>query len=579
MAARLTAYIVVAIVTITLVAGLIVGAQRDDRTGPVDLIIVNGRVHQGGGATGVAEAVAIRGNQILDVGSNREIQRLRRKDTRVVDARGGSVLPGFNDAHAHFVSGGLALEQANLLDAATLAEIERAIVDFAAAHPESPWVLGRGWYYQPFPGGLPTRELLDRLVPDRPARMVAYDGHTDWVNSKALELAGITRTTPDPPNGEIVRNPRTGEPTGVLKEAARHLVRAVVPEVTVDDQRRALAAATAEAHAHGVTSVHNAHGRAGDLELLREARAMGELKVRVYHALSLDVPPGEEALIELELLRERFPDDPLLKAGVVKLMVDGVIESHTAAMLEPYADRPATAGEPMADADALDDLVARLDAAGWQVMIHAIGDRGVRMALDAFEHAAKVNPAPERGRRHRIEHIETIDPADVPRFAELGVIASMQPFHANPAPNQIDVWAAAIGPERAARGWAYRRIVEAGGTVVFGSDWPVVDIDPRLGLNMAVNRTTPQGKPEGGWHADERLPLASAVDAYTSAGAFASFDEHRKGRIEPGMLADIVVMSADIFGQPSARLLEAVVVFTIFDGKVVYERPAPAETN
>lgn len=579
MATRLTGYIVVAIVAATLVAGLIVGAQRDDRTGPADLIILNGKVFQSGGAERPAEAVAIRGNQILDVGSNREIQRLRRKQTRVIDARGGTVLPGFNDAHVHFVSGGHALEQLDLLDAATLDDIERRIAAFASAHPDRPWVLGRGWYYQPFPGGLPTRQLLDRLVPDRPARLVAYDGHTDWVNSKALELAGITRTTPDPPNGEIVRDPRTGEPTGVLKEAARQLLRDVLPAVTADDERRALETATAEAHARGVTSVHNAHGRGADLDLLDEVRDTGGLEVRVYQALSLGPSPSEEELAELDAVRARFPDDPLLKTGAVKLMVDGVVESNTAAMLAPYADRPETSGEPMVAQDALNDLVARLDAGGWQVMIHAIGDRAVSMALDAFEHAIAVNPEPEGGRRHRIEHVETLDPADIPRFAKLGVIASMQPFHANPHPNQIGAWEAAVGPERAARGWAYGSIVDAGGSVIFGSDWPVAGLDPRLGVHMAVTRNTPEGEPEGGWHADERLPLAAALEAYTSAAAYASFDEQRKGQIVPGMLADIVVLSDDIFSLPSSRLLEAVVVFTIFDGKVVYERDVAAETD
>jgi predicted amidohydrolase YtcJ len=572
MAARLTAYLVVAIVTATVIAGLIVGAQRDEADGPVDLIVVNGRVFTADGRGTVAEALAVRGNQVLAVGSNREIKRLRRRATRVIDAHGGTVLPGFNDAHVHLLGGGLALEKVDLLDATTLPEIERKIREFAAANPDRPWVLGRGWYYQPFPGGLPTRQLLDALVPDRPAHMVAYDGHTAWVNSKALALAGITRRTPNPPNGVIVKDPRTGEPTGVLKEAAQRLIEKVLPEPTRADRLRALRAAVGAAHRAGVTSVQNASGSAQEFELYDELRRAGELKLRVYSAISAGGPVDEMRAAELDAIRARYADDVLFKTGAVKLMIDGVIEAHTAAMLAPYANRPATAGTPMMTPEELDRTVALLDARGWQIMIHAIGDRGIRLALDAYERAARVNAPPARGRRHRIEHIETIDPADIPRFGRLGVIASMQPFHGSPSDNQIAVWTANIGPERASRGWAYRSIAEAGGRLAFGSDWPVVTLDPRFGLHMAVTRTTPAGTPAGGWFAAEALPLARALEAYTSGAAFASFDEHRKGTLAPGMLADIVILSADLFSLPPARLLDAVVTMTIFDGKVVYER-------
>lgn len=572
MAARLTAYLVVAIVTATVIAGLIVGAQRDEADGPVDLIVVNGRVFTADGRGTMAEALAVRGNQVLAVGSNREIKRLRRRATRVVDAHGGTVLPGFNDAHLHLLGGGLALDRVDLLGATTLPEIERKIREFAAANPDRPWVLGRGWYYQPFPGGLPTRQLLDALVPDRPAHMVAYDGHTAWVNSKALALAGITRRTPNPPNGVIVKDPRTGEPTGVLKEAAQRLVEKVLPEPTRADRLRALRAAVGAAHRAGVTSVQNASGSAQEFELYDELRRAGELKLRIYSALSAGGPVDEMRAAELDAIRARYPDDVLFKTGAVKLMIDGVIEAHTAAMLAPYANRPAAAGAPMMTPEELDRTVALLDARGWQIMIHAIGDRGIRLALDAYERAARVNPPPARGRRHRIEHIETVDPADLPRFGRLGVIASMQPFHGSPSENQIAVWTANIGPERASRGWAYRSIAEAGGRLAFGSDWPVVRLDPRFGLHMAVTRTTPSGTPDGGWFATEALPLARALEAYTSGAAFASFDEHRKGTLAPGMLADIVIFSADLFSLPPGRLLDAVVTATIFDGKVVYER-------
>jgi hypothetical protein len=574
MAARVTAFVVFLIVAASVVAGLIVGAQRDDVDGPVDLLILNGKVFTADAAGTVAEALAIQGSKILRVGPEREIKRLRRRQTTVIDARGGTVLPGFNDAHVHLFSGGLALDKVNLLDATTLAQIEQRIVAFAEAHPERRWVQGRGWYYEPFPGGLPTRDILDRLVPDRPAHMVAYDGHTAWVNSKALELAGIIARTPSPKNGEIVRDPRTGEPTGVLKEAAMGLVSKVLPEATPADRVRALRAAIREAHRVGVTSVQNAGGSTADFELFDEVRRSGDLRLRIYAALSAGAGLDAAALDELDAVWRRFPDDPLLKAGAIKLMVDGVVEGHTAAMLAPYANRPRVSGTPMMTAEDLTRVVALLDARGWQVMTHAIGDRGIRMVLDAYEHAARANPGPARGRRHRIEHIETTDPADVPRFGALGVVASMQPFHANPSPNQINVWMANIGPERSSRGWVYRSIQDGGGHLAFGSDWPVVNLDPRLGLHMAVTRTTPEGTPPGGWFPDQKMPLSRALKAYTSDAAWASFDENRKGILAPGMLADIVILSTNVLGASPATLLRADVATTIFDGKIVYSREA-----
>lgn len=576
MASRLTTFIIVLIVTGTLVAGLIVGAQRDEENGPVDLIITNGRVYTAQDGA-FAEAVAVRGNKILRVGTNRAIKRMRRPQTVTVDAHGATVLPGFNDSHSHLLSGGLSLAHLDLLGATTFEQMQTAIRDYAAAHPDRPWIRGRGWYYEPFPGGLPTRQQLDALVPDRPAYFTAYDGHTGWANSRALEAAGITRTTRNPPNGTIVRDPRTGEPTGVLKEAAMGLVRKALPEVTREDQLTALRRAIDLAHTQGVTSVQNAGGAVDDFALYDELRTLGELDLRVYNALSASPGLSETDLARFEAARTAHPDDPVLKAGAVKLMLDGVVESHTAAVLAPYANR-ATTGQLNFTQAELDRLVATLDLRGWQVMIHAIGDRGVRSALDAFAHAAKANPPPARGRRHRIEHIETIDPADVSRFAALGVAASQQPFHGSPDPNQIDVWKANLGEPRASRSWVYHSFLTSGARVAFGSDWPVVPMDPRLGLHVATTRTSPNGVPGGGWIPEERITLAQAVDAYTSAGAWASFDEHRKGTLAPGMLADIVVLTSDIFA-PGARLLDTQVALTVFDGRVVFDREQAGKTD
>ncbi|MGH7504758.1 MAG: amidohydrolase, partial [Longimicrobiales bacterium] len=382
MAARLTAYLVSIIVGLTFIAGLMVGAQRDNQ-GPVDLIIVNGNVYTADGEGTMAEAVAIQGNKILLVGSNREVQRLRRAQTVVVDAKGGAVLPGFNDAHAHMISGGLGLEQIQLGDARTLPAIETAIREWLSENADSEWVVGRGWYYEPFPEGLPTRQILDALVPDRPAFLTAYDGHTAWANSAALKLARITRRTPNPADGTIVKDPRTGEPTGVLKEAAMGLVQTLIPPPTQDERATALRAAIDEAHRRGVTSIQSAGDTRQDLELYDRLRRDSELDVRVYAAIRGGTEITPEDLDELDELRAKYPDDPLLKTGAIKLMADGVIETHTAAMLAPYANSPKTRGEPRIDPDTLNRMVRLFDERGWQVMIHAIGDRAIRMALDA----------------------------------------------------------------------------------------------------------------------------------------------------------------------------------------------------
>ncbi len=575
MASRLATIIVAVIVSATLVAGLIVRAQRDDE-GPVDLIVFNGRVFTGDDSGAFQEAIAVRGNRILRVGSNREIKRLRRAQTTVVDAHGGAVVPGFNDSHMHFLSGSLGLDEINLLDAKTLEDIQATIRTYAEAHPDREWVLGRGWFYAPFPGGLPTRQLLDALVPDRPAYITCYDGHTAWANTKALKLAGITRRTKNPKNGIIVKDPRTGEPTGVLKESAQDLMNAALPQPTREDKLQGLRNAIHLAHRYGLTSIQNASGNAEELELYDEIRRAGDLDLRVYSALSIEPGFSVADADAFDALWRRFPDDPLLKTGAVKLMADGVIEAHTAAMLAPYANK-ATSGNANYSVAELNRIVQWMDGRGWQIMIHAIGDKGVRMALDAFEQASTANAAPARGRRHRIEHIETIDPADVPRFGRLGVIAAQQPLHATPSPNQINVWAANIGPDRASRAWVWRSIAETGGAIAFGSDWPVVTMDPRQGLHMAVTRTTPDALPEGGWLPEQRLTLPAALTAYTRGAAFASFDEQRKGTFAAGMLADIVILSSDVFETPD-RALDTTVQTTIFDGRIVFSRDAALTT-
>jgi predicted amidohydrolase YtcJ len=554
------------VVVLALVAGCSGASRPAEPNSPADLVVINGRVYPGGGAA-FAQAVAVSGNQVVLVGTTEQVKALAGAKTTVVDARGAAVMPGFDDSHLHVISGGLTLQQALLGDATSIETLKTVIREFAAAHPDKPWVLGRGWTYTAVPGGLPNRQQLDEVVPDRPALMTCFDGHTTWVNTKALQLAGITKATRSPEGGEIVKDPKTGEPTGVFKEHAQGLVRKLVPAWTEGDQLDAVRAAVKTAHAFGVTSVQNAGDSAVEMALFDRLRRSGELRLRIYSAMDIDPGLTEAAADKLDQLWKQYGDDPILKTGAVKMFIDGVIDSHTAVMLKPYTNKPIN-GTPLWKAAEFQRVITMLDKRGWQVWVHAIGDGGVRMTLDAYEHAAAVNPAPARGRRHRIEHAETVDAADIPRFAKLNVIASQQPYHGTP--DLLGSWLPNIGPERASRGWAYGSIRAAGGHIAFGSDWGVVSMDPRIGIHTALNRTSLDGRPAGGWLPEQKLPLTAVIDAYTSGAAYASFDEGRKGTLAPGMLADIVVMSTDIFANPPERLLDAKVETTIFDGKVVY---------
>lgn len=573
MAGRLTTYLVVGIVAATLIAGLIVGAQRDDNEGPVDLIVHNAKIYTADGSGSMAEAVAIRGNQILRVGSNREINRLRRPQTMVVDADGAAVVPGFNDAHVHFIDGGLRLSWINLDEATTLEEIEQRIAAWADENPDRPWILGRGWKTDALEGTPATRQVLDAIVKDRPIQLLSADGRSAWLNSRALQLARITRRTPNPKNGVIVRDARTGEPTGLLTDRAMLLATTAVPPAGREQRERALRTAITAAHRSGVTSVQDMGVERGDLALYDDVRRAGDLDVRVYAAPALGPGKVESEIEQLEAIRKQYPDDPLFKTGALTMTLDGVLSSHTAALLEPYEDKPG-AGDTSIEPDALNRTVRLLDAAGWQIMIDAAGDRAIRMALDAYAHAVRSNPSPQRDRRHRVEHVEIPDATDIARFKTIGVIASMQPFHGTPEPARAEEWSASVGAERVLRAWALRSLSTSGARLVFGSDWPAAPLVPMLAVHTAVTRTTADGVPAEGWHAAERIPLKAAIDAYTSAAAYASFDEQRKGSIKPGMLADLAVLTSDVFSARSPELASTGVAMTIFDGRIVYQRGA-----
>ena len=553
MAARLAAYLVAAIVASTVIAGLIVGAQRDENAGPVDLIVHNAKVYAADDLGTMAEAIAIRGNKILKVGTGREVMRYRRPQTTVIDAKGAAVLPGFDDAHASLVAGGLARDAVQLFGAATLDEIRTRIESWVASRPDAPWILGVGWSIDSV--AEPTRAQLDAISSDRPIRLLSQDGQTLWVNSKALALAGLTKRTPSPANGTIVRD-RRGDATGVLRASAMTLIDRVVPKPTREERAKALQLAIRDAQRQGITSAQDLGAASGDLDLYDAARDAGLLGLRVYAAVSAE----RTADADLDAIARRYPDDPLLKTGLATIGFDGSVESQTAAMLSPYAPRGSADGDASMTAEELSRLVAKLDARGWQIAIDASGDRAVRLALDAIGAVAKTAQG-GRTPRHRIEGIATVAAEDIPRFGALGVIASMQPLHATG--DTLLTWARNLGPERASIGWPARSLSAAGAHLAFGTDWPRLPLEPLAGLRATVQRP--------GLHAPEQLTLKSAINGWTSGAAWASFDDHRKGSLETDMLADLVILSTDVFAG-AADLAAAEVVMTIFDGKIVYRR-------
>ena len=554
-------------------AGAAVAFGQSANAPVADTIIVRGKVYTGNTKQPWAQAVAVRGEKIVAVGGDTEIEQLRGMGTKVVDAGGRLVLPGFVDCHIHFLEGSISLGQVNLEGARNPADIQRILREYAEKHPGDGWILGGGWNYAMFgKENLPDKKYLDELFPDRPVFLAGYDGHTSWANSKALALAGIDKSTPNPPNGAIVRDPKNGEATGALKESAGRLVRKLLPKPTREDKLAALRAGIHWANQNGLTRVHSAGGDFDSFDLFDELRRRGELTLRMYIAYFLDPPElRPRDLAAIEAARKKYTGD-WLSAGVVKMMVDGVVESHTAAMLEPYTDDPSTKGKLFWAPDKYKAAVAELDKRGLQLFTHAIGDYAVRTALDAYENAEKVNHT--RDRRPRIEHIETVTAADIPRFGKLGVIASMQPLHAYPDEDTLRVWAGNVGPDRASRAWAWNSIAKAGGHLAFGSDWNVVTLNPWAGLQMAVTRQTAEGTPPGGWLPQQRITLAQAVAAYTLGAAYAGRREKTEGSIEPGKLADLIIVSQNLFEINPHEIAKTKVIKTIVGGRVVYQAGA-----
>lgn len=539
---------------------------------PADLVLRGGSVLLADEAGTVARAVAVRDGEVVAVGADEEVSRLIGPQTEVVELGGRLVTPGFNDAHIHFASGGMSLLNVNLLGTTSLAEIERRVAEAAASARPGEWIVGRGWDHTRLPAaeldpnGWPTRAALDRAAPENPVFLTRVDGHVGWANSLAMRLAGIGPETRAPAGGEIVRDPRTGEATGIFKESAEALIQRVIPEPTPAQVRRGIRAALDLAARTGVTSVQTSADPA-DVRAYRELMEADSLTVRVYawHPLTRESIGAFRRLG----VTAGFGDE-WLRVGMLKGYTDGTLGSRTAAMLEPFHDDPSTRGLPQYTEAELDSLVQAADAAGLQVILHAIGDAGNRLALDAFERAAGVNGPRER--RHRIEHAQILDRADIPRFAQLGVIASMQPTHATSDMR----WAETrIGHERAVEGaYAWRSLLDAGAVVVFGTDFAVEPMNPMEGIYSAVTRQSREepGAPAGGWLPEQRLTREEAIRLYTAASAYGEWEEERKGTLEPGMLADLVVWDRDLLTVPEEEILEAAPVLTVVDGRVVYRK-------
>jgi predicted amidohydrolase YtcJ len=531
------------------------------------LIIVNARVRTMDTTKPTSEAVAIYRNRILAVGSNSEIRKLAGLGTEVIDARGKLVLPGFNDAHVHFLGGGFQLSSVDLRDANTPKEFADRIAAFANKLPPGRWITGGDWDHERWPGvdgkaPLPTKELIDAVTPNTPVFVSRLDGHMALANSLALKLAGITKDTADPDGGLIVRDPKTGEPTGVLKDAGMSPVWKVVPDATFEEKLAAAKAATEHAARLGVTSVQDMSA-GNDVGVYQTLLEKGELKTRIYAVSPL---PAWERLARTGV-RAHFGNE-MLRIGGLKGFADGSLGSTTAFFYEPYLDAPETrglAGDEMFPEGAMLERVRQADRAGLQVMIHAIGDRANEQILNIFATVKGENG--ERDRRFRIEHAQHLRRQDIPRFASEKVIASMQPYHA------IDDgrWAEKrIGHERAKTTYAFRSLLDSRVMLAFGTDWTVAPLDPMLSVYAAVTRRTLDGKNPDGWIPEQKISVDEAVRAYTVGSAYAEFQEQNKGTITTGKLADIVMLSEDIFSIDPREIERVKVVLTIMDGRVVY---------
>ena len=528
------------------------------------LVLLNGRIWTVSPAQPEAEAVACIGSRIVAVGSSADVRRWIGPQTRVIDLQGRRVVPGFNDAHVHFLSGGEQLSEVQLRDASSPEEFRDRIARFAAKLPKGEWILGGDWDHERWtPARLPTRQLIDPISAGHPVLVNRLDGHMALANTEALKLANITRETPDPPGGMIVRD-ASGEPTGIVKDAAVSIVERVIPDPTPEQMAKSIRAAMRYAAENGVTSVQDMSAAPPVLAVYEKLLHDGELTVRI----SGHQPIASWKNLAAVGIKADFGGEKL-HIGGMKGFADGSLGSTTALFFHPYLDAPNTSGlaaEDMIPESKMQERIIEADKAGLQIAVHAIGDKANALILDMYEHAEQVNGP--RDRRFRIEHAQHLRQQDIPRVAQLHVIASMQPYHC------IDDgrWAEKrVGPEVIRGTYAFRSLLDSGATLAFGSDWDVAPMEPLMGIYAAATRRTLDGKHPGGWIPEQKITVAEAIRAYTMGSAYASFDDKIKGSIEPGKLADMVVLSDDILRIDPAAIEHTRVEVTVFDGRVIYD--------
>ena len=539
-------------------------ASAQSKNSPADLALINGDIYTVDSAHPHAQAIAIRDEKIEAVGTTEEIRALIGPKTRVIDLHERFAMPGFNDAHTHLASAGMKKLNVDIEGAKSLADFQNRIRAALKHYKPGEWITGSGWDHTLWPERrFPTRWDLDAVSKDHPMMFGRVDGHVAVVNSRALEIAGITKSTPDPAGGHIVRDEKTGEPNGMLEEdAAMSLVSRHIPPPNHDRRKRAIELALADSVSNGVTSIQD-YSTWNDFLIYRELKNEGKLPLRITEWLTFTEPLAK---LEEER-REGGTTDPWLRTGALKAFMDGSLGSRTAAMLAPYSDDPTTSGILRMQPAELNRMSIERDKAGFQLNFHAIGDKANRVALDAFAAVVAANGA--RDRRDRVEHAQIVAPEDFARFAKLHVIASMQPVHLL----DDERWAGArIGPERSKGAYAWNTMRKDGVRLAFGTDYPVEAINPLRGIYACVTRELPEGGPAGGWEPQEKLPRDVCIYDYTVGSAYGEFEENRKGELKAGMFADIVVYPADIMKIAPRELMTTLVDMTITGGRVVYER-------
>lgn len=539
-------------------------ASAQSKNSPADLALINGDIYTVDSAHPRAQAIAIRGEKIEAVGTTEEIRALVGPKTRVIDLHGRFAMPGFNDAHTHLASAGMKKLNVDIEGAKSLADFQNRIRAALKNYKPGEWITGSGWDHTLWPEKrFPTRWDLDAVSKNHPMMLGRVDGHVAVVNSRALEIAGITKNTPDPTGGHIVRDEKTGEPNGMLEEdAAMSLVSRHIPPPRPERRRRGIELALADAVSHGVTSIQD-YSTWDDFLIYRELKTEGKLPLRITEWLTFTEPLAK---LEEER-REGGTTDPWLKTGALKAFMDGSLGSRTAAMLAPYSDDLSTSGILRMQPAELNRMSIERDKAGFQLNFHAIGDKANRVALDAF--AAVLAANGPRDRRDRVEHAQIVAPEDFARFAKLHVIASMQPVHLL----DDERWAGErIGPERSRGAYAWNTMRKDGVRLAFGTDYPVEAVNPLRGIYACVTRELPEGGPAGGWEPQEKLPRDVCIYDYTVGSAYGEFEENRKGELKAGMFADIVVYPADIMRMAPHELMTTPVDVTITGGRVVYER-------